>query len=43
MSRASQGAPAKHRARADDTADVGTPVKVNRLGGGSVLGIVRER
>jgi hypothetical protein len=43
MSRASQGAPAKRRARADDTADVGTPVKVDRLSGGSLLGIVRER
>ncbi|NHN65321.1 hypothetical protein G9463_18735 [Haloarcula sp. JP-Z28] len=43
MSRASQGAPATRRARADDTADVGTPVKVDRLEGGSLLGIVRER
>ncbi|AAV44453.1 unknown (plasmid) [Haloarcula marismortui ATCC 43049] len=43
MSKASQGAPAKRQARADDTADVGTPVKVDRLESGSLLGIVRER
>ena len=43
MSKASQGAPAKRRARADEIADVGTPVKVGRLSGDSLLGIVRER
>jgi len=43
MSKASQGAPAKRKARADEPADVGTPVKVDRLSGGSLLGIVRER
>jgi len=43
MSKASQGAPAKRRARTDEPAGVGTPVKVDRLSGGSLLGIVRER
>ncbi|WP_420182879.1 hypothetical protein ACNO8S_16465 (plasmid) [Haloarcula sp. KBTZ06] len=43
MSKASQGTPVKRKARADEPADVGTPVKVDRLSGGSLLGIVRER
>ena len=43
MSRASHGAPTKRRARADEIADVGTPVKIDRLDGDSLLGIVRER
>ena len=43
MSRASQGTPATGRARTDGIADVGTPVKVDRLDGSALLGIVRER
>ncbi|RLM41265.1 hypothetical protein DVK00_20445 [Haloarcula sp. Atlit-47R] len=43
MSRASQGAPAKRKARHDEPADVGTPVTVDRLSGDSLRGIVRER
>ena len=40
---ASQGAPAKRRARADETADIGPTVVVDRRSGDSLLGIVRER
>ncbi|RLM32667.1 hypothetical protein [Haloarcula sp. Atlit-120R] len=43
MSKATQGAPAKRKERPDEIADENTPVKVERLSGDSMLGIVRER
>ena len=43
MSKASQGAPAKRKEPVDEVADENTPVKVTRLSGDSLLGIVRKR
>jgi len=43
VSKASQGAPAKRKEAPDEIADENTPVKVERLNGDSLLGIVRER
>ncbi|NLV14386.1 hypothetical protein [Haloarcula argentinensis] len=43
MSKAAQGAPAKRKERPEEVADENTPVKVDRLEGDAMLGIVRER
>jgi len=43
VSKAIQSAPAKRKEAPDEVADENTPVKVERLNGDSLLGIVRER
>lgn len=43
MSKASHGAPTKRKKPAEQVADVGTAVKIDRPNGDGMLGIVRER
>jgi len=43
MSKSTQAAPTKRKASDDEIAGENSPVKVDRVNGGSLLGIVRER